>query len=302
MTKKCMYSKNKLTLISGLISGVFIGYKIYKKIIRGQRKVWFKDKVIVITGASTGIGKTYANAFAKLGANLVITARSTEKLLELSEELQEKYNIKVLPITCDVSDEESVKNMISKSLEYFNHIDILINNAGVGSYGYFNDADLKDMRQIMEINYWGMVYCTKYVLPSMIEKGQGKIINVSSVLGKIAIPTMAVYSSSKFAMNGFSNGLRGEVKKYGIDVLVICPTSTKTQFVSNSFDSDKFKLGNKLGMTAERVAKETINAILDNKREHVLGLGENIGVLVNDLAPSIISKVMEMAPKFMIKE
>lgn len=301
MLKKCMCSKNKLTLISGLLSGVFIGYKVYKKIIRGQRKAWFKDKVVLITGASSGIGKEYAHSFAKLGSNLVITARSTEKLLELSEELQEKYNVKVLPITCDVSDEESVKNMISKSLEYFNQIDILINNAGVGSYGYFNDSDLKDMRQIMEINYWGMIYCTKHVLPSMLKRGQGKIINVSSVLGKIAIPAMAVYSSSKFAMNGFSESLRGEVKKYGIDILVVCPTTTKTEFATNAFDSNKFKLG-KIGMTSERVAKETINAILDGKKEHILGMGENIGVFVNNLAPSIIDKVMELSSKFMLKE
>mgnify|MGYP001607131467 FL=1 len=304
MNKNLDCLKSRLSIASGIILALVSAYKVYKKITINQKKIWFKNKVILITGASTGIGKSYAETFAKLGSNLILAARSTDKIEELASELKMKYNVEVLAITTDVSDEDSVKNLMAKSFEHFSHIDILINNAGIGSYGYFHEGDIHEMRKIMEVNYWGMVYCTKAILPSMIKRGQGKIINVSSVLGKIAVPTMAVYSSSKFAMNGFSNALRAEVRKFGIDVNVICQTSTKTEFVNNSFDTGKFKLSNtaKFWMSSDRVAKETVETILDNKREHILGFGENLGIAFNDFAPSIVDKVLAIAPKFMIKE
>ncbi|MFN8673307.1 MAG: SDR family oxidoreductase [Candidatus Sericytochromatia bacterium] len=296
--------KTKAIAGASILGLLFLGYKIYKKVSLNKKRIWFKNKVILITGASSGIGKTYAETFAKLGSNLVLAARSVDKLEELAEELRTKYSIDVITVKTDVSDENSVKDLAAKALEHFNHIDILINNAGIGSYGYFHDGDITDMRKMMEVNYWGMIYCTKAILPSMIKNGHGKIINISSLVGKIAMPTMSVYSSTKFAMNGFSNALRAEVKRFGVDVLVVCPTGTKTEFVNNSFDKGKFKLSNTANfwMSPNRVANETIDAILDNKREHILGFAENVSSKFNDIAPTIVDKVLALAPKFMVKE
>lgn len=276
-------------------------YKLLKTISRPSKKEKLKGSSVIITGASAGIGKAYAFAFAEQGCDLILAARSKEKIDSLAEEIRQKYNVKVLSVPTDVSDEEQAKNLINIALEQFDHIDILINNAGIGSYGYIHETSISDMKKIMDVNFWGMVHCTHSILPSMIRRRKGRIVNVSSVVGKIALPTMGAYSATKFAMKGFSDSLRVEMKKYGIGVTVICPTSTKTDFVGNAFDGNKLK-DDIFGMSSERVAKETINAILDNKREHILGIGENIGVTINSNFPNLIDNVLTLAPKFILKE
>ncbi|MFN8578112.1 MAG: SDR family oxidoreductase [Candidatus Sericytochromatia bacterium] len=276
-------------------------YKLLKTISRPSKKEKLKGSSVIITGASAGIGKAYAFAFAEQGCDLILAARSKEKIDSLAEEIRQKYNVKVLSVPTDVSDEEQAKNLINIALEQFDHIDILINNAGIGSYGYIHETSISDMKKIMDVNFWGMVHCTHSILPSMIRRRKGRIVNVSSVVGKIALPTMGAYSATKFAMEGFSDSLRVEMKKYGIGVTVICPTSTKTDFVGNAFDGNKLK-DDIFGMSSERVAKETINAILDNKREHILGIGENIGVTINSNFPNLIDNVLTLAPKFILKE
>ena len=156
----------------------------------------------------------------------------------------------------------------------------------------------------MDINYWGMVYCTHAVLPSMISRGSGKIINISSVAGKIGTPAMANYAATKHAMNGFSDALRAEVAKYGIQVNVICPTSTKTSIVMNSANNSavKFDPKNYPGMTPERVSKETMNAILDNKPEHVIGFLENIGIAINKISPATVNNTLKHTIRFIFKD
>lgn len=298
MTKN---NDNKSLNLASIAMAGYGAYKLYKVASRKKKKENLKDNVVIITGASAGIGKAYAYAFAEQGCTVVLAARSKDKIDTLAQELKDKYNIKTLAVQTDVSIEEEAKNLIETTLEHFDYIDILINNAGVAGYSYIHETSLDDMKQIMDINYWGMVYCTHYALPSMIRRRKGKIVNVSSVVGKRAMPVMGAYSASKFAMEGFSESLRVEVKKYGIDVNVICPTTTKTDLVDNAFDGDNMKIKS-FGMSSERVAKETINAILDNKREHILGLGENIGLKINDVFPELVDNVLTLAPKFMLKE
>jgi len=290
--------------LQGIATLALVGYGAYKLLktaTRSSKKEKLKGSVVIITGASAGIGKAYAYAFAEQGCDLVLAARSKEKIDILADEIRQKYNVKVLSVPTDVSIEEQAKNLINISLEQFDHIDILINNAGIGSYGYIHETSVNDMKKIMDVNFWGMVHCTHAILPSMIRRRKGRIVNVSSVVGKMAMPVMGPYSATKFAMEGFSDSLRIEMKKYGIGVTVICPTSTKTEFVTNAIDGNNLRIDS-IGMTSERVAKETINAILDNKREHILGLGENIGITINNTFPNIIDNVLTLAPKFMLKE
>ena len=207
----------------------------------------------------------------------------------------------MLAIKTDVSMQQQAENFINQTLEHFDHIDILIHNAGIAGYSYINNSNLEDIQKIMNTNYWDMVYCIHSCLPSMIRSRKGKIVNISSIVRKRAMPLMGAYSASKFAIEGFSESLEAEVKNFGIDVIVICPTTTKTNFVNNAFEGDDLK-PKLIGMSSERVAKETINAILDNKREHILGFGENVGLKINNLLPSFVDNLLTLAPKFLLKE
>lgn len=292
---------NKLKNIAKLAVIGYGIYKVFKTSVRPAKREKLKDSVIVITGASAGIGKSYAYAFAEEGCNLVLASRSKAKLETIAEDIKQKYNVKVIIAPTDVADENQCKNLINIALEQFDHIDILINNAGVGAYGYIHTTNVDDMKKIMDTNFWGMVHCIHAVLPSMIRRRKGRIVNVSSVVGKIAMPAMGAYSATKFAMEGFSDSLRIEMKKFGIGVTVICPTTTKTEFVENAVEGNNLKIDS-FGMSSERVAKETINAILDDKRDHILGIGENIGVKINNTFPTLVDNVLTLAPKFILKE
>jgi len=293
---------NLLLLAAAAVPLAVAGYKAFKKVARKSLRKSLKDQVVVITGASTGIGKAYAIAFAREGAKIVLAARSTDKIAELAREINRKYNVETLAVTTDVAKEEDAREMIEKALDRFGHIDILINNAGIATYGYFHNNNMEDLKKIMDVNFWGAVYCTHAVIPAMISRGRGKIVNISSFVGKRAVPVMAGYSASKYAMGGFSESLRVEVKKYGIDVTVIYPTSTRTEIVNNALDKEKIKFGANIGMTSDRVARETVNAILDNKRDHVIGIGENIALSINNTFPSFVDTVMRIAPKLMIND
>jgi len=285
-------------LLLELIPLTFASYFVYKKISHNIKRKNLKGQVVVITGASEGIGKEYAHAFAKEKCNLVLASRSKDKLEKLALEIKEKYLVEVLIVQTDVSKESDANNLIEKTLERFEHIDILINNAGIASFDYFSQSNIEISKKIMDTNFWGMIYCTKAVLPSMIKKASGKIVNISSYLGKRAMPAASVYSASKFAINGFSESLRVEVKKYGIDICVICPTATKTEFVNNAQKVSKIKYGiDSMAMSPKRVAKETINAILDRKREHVIGSTEKMGLVLNNICPSLMDKILENMPK-----
>ncbi len=295
---------SKVKMIAGIATAACVAYKAYKVFSRPAKLKKLKDQVVVITGASEGIGKAYADDFAKAGAKLVLAARRKEKLEETAKELKEKYNIETLAVVTDVSKEHDCINLIEQALEHFGHVDILINNAGTATYEFFHKENVDNLKRIMDINYWGMVYCTHAVLPSMISRGSGKIINISSVAGKIGTPAMANYAATKHAMNGFSDALRAEVAKYGIQVNVICPTSTKTSIVMNSANNSavKFDPKNYPGMTPERVSKETMNAILDNKPEHVIGFLENIGIAINKISPATVNNTLKHTIRFIFKD
>jgi short-subunit dehydrogenase len=302
--------KNKLPKLDFKLLGIVtaavplaaLGFKALRTLARKSRRKSLRDQVVVITGASTGIGKSYAIALAREGAKIVLAARTASKIEELAEEIKVKYNVETLAVPTDVSKEEEARNLIERALDRFGHIDILINNAGIATYGYFHNNNIEDLKKIMDVNFWGAVYCTHAVIPSMITRGKGKIVNISSFVGKRAVPVMAGYSASKYALGGFSESLRVEVKKYGIDVTVIYPTSTRTEIVNNALDTGKIKFGANVGMTSDRVARETINAILDNKRDHVIGIGENIALSINNRFPSLVDRVLTVAPRLLINE
>ncbi len=188
----------------------------------------FKDKVVLITGASSGIGQRLAIDLAARGATVVGCGRSLERLQETANELK-RYSSSSTVHVCDVSSPQQVKETVEKVVSQFGKIDILINNAGFGLYQSFADIPLDAIESMVRTNFLGAVYCAKEVLPSMIARRSGHIINISSVAGKIGTPYMAAYCSTKFALIGLSESLYHELRPHGIHVSVICPGPVRTK-------------------------------------------------------------------------
>lgn len=196
----------------------------------------FKDRLVLITGASSGIGKETAIEFAKQGSNLVLVARREDKLNLLAKELLSKFDIDVLACPCDVSRREQVRAMTETVFEKFGSVDVLVNNAGFAIYGSVSDLTIDEIESQMNTNYFGMVYCTKNILPHMLKKDSGHIVNVASVAASFGLPGIASYCASKFAMLGFSEGLKHELKGTKVGVTVVSPIMVRTNF----FDDPSF--------------------------------------------------------------
>lgn len=189
----------------------------------------FDNQVVLITGASSGIGRCLAVDFAKTGAVVVGCGRSPEKLESTLNEIR-SISPSSLMLPCDVGSREQVQSMVDRVLQEFGRVDILINNAGIGMRKPFAETEIETVEEIMRTNYLGMIYCTHAVLPSMIARRSGHIVNVSSVAGLVGFLNIAAYCASKFAMNGFSESLYYELKPHGIHVSVICPGPVRTEF------------------------------------------------------------------------
>ncbi|KQC02168.1 SDR family oxidoreductase [Pedobacter sp. Hv1] len=262
----------------------------------------FQNKVVVITGASSGIGKALAEELAKRGANLVLGARQYVTLCEITAELEAKYQVKALAVQADVSKEEDCEQLIKQTLVTFGQIDVLINNAGLSMRALFNDLDLAVIRNLMDVNFWGTVYCTKYALPAIL-KTKGSIIGVSSIAGYRGLPGRTGYSSSKFAMNGFMESLRTELLKTGVHVMVACPGFTTSNIRVAALAKDGAAHGEtsmeegKM-MSAEEVAVRISDGILKRKRTLVMTGQGKLAVWMNKLFPAFTDKkVFELFAK-----
>jgi short-subunit dehydrogenase len=227
-----------------------------------------QNKVVLITGASNGIGRQLALDLARRGAVVIGCGRSIARLKDTLKEVRQLSPTSLM-IGCDVGDAEQVKGMVGKVHGDFAKIDILINNAGIGMRQPFVDMPLETIEEIVRTNYLGMIYCTHEVLPSMIAQGSGHIVNISSVAGKIGMLNMAAYCGSKFAMNGFSESLYHELKPLGIDVSVICPGPVRTDFARDFRDREPRAPAN-LVVTTEAVCQEVMRAIEKKKFEIVM--------------------------------
>jgi len=238
-----------------------------------MKDLYFKNKVVVITGASSGIGSACALQCAKEGAHVVIAARSNDKLEHTANEIVSKGG-HVLIVNADVSSEDECKNIINKTIDKFGKIDILINNAGISMRAMFEDVQPAVIKKLMDINFYGMLYCTKYALPHILKEG-GSIVGVSSLAGIAPLPGRTGYSASKHAMNGFLRTLRVEHLKDNLHVLIVHPgfTSSNIRFTALNKDGlpqkesprDESQM-----MSSKEVAQHIIKAIKKRKREIVL--------------------------------
>ncbi|MGQ1787083.1 MULTISPECIES: SDR family oxidoreductase [unclassified Saccharicrinis] len=232
-----------------------------------------QNKVVIITGASSGIGLALAKEFSRRGSKLVLAARSADKLKQVGEELK-SAGTEVISVTTDVSKEEDCKKLVEKSVEVFGRIDVLINNAGLSMRALFKDVDLSVLKQLMDVNFWGTVYCTKYALPYLLES-KGSVTGISSIAGFIGLPARSGYSASKYAMHGFLETLRVENLKNGLHVLIAAPGFTASNIRKTALTNDGSQQGetprkeDKM-MTAEEVALRVANAIKKRKATLIL--------------------------------
>ncbi len=233
------------------------------------------NKVVVITGASSGIGKALAEEYASKGWNLVLAARRIDRLKEI--ELRFK-NVEVYPVKTDVTVESDCKNLIDSAIGKFGKIDVLINNAGISMRASTIDVDMDVLRKVMDVNFWGTVYCTKYALPHLLAS-KGSLVGVMSVGGYVGLPARSGYSASKFAMRGFLDSVRVEHRRSGLHVLVAAPGFTTSEIRKWALKADGTQQGgtprneNKM-MSAEDCAYYIYKAVKRRRRKLILTFWE----------------------------
>ncbi|WP_413666763.1 SDR family oxidoreductase [Mucilaginibacter sp. Mucisp86] len=254
------------------------------------------DKVVIITGASSGIGKSLAYECAKRGAHVVLAARQYVTLCQVTEKLQQEYKIKALAIQCDVTVEDDCKQLIKQTLTTFGKVDVLINNAGMSMRSLFKDADLNVLKTLMDVNFWGTVYCTKYALPEII-KTKGSIVGVSSIAGYKGLPGRSGYSASKFAMNGFLDSLRVENLKTGIHVLTACPGFTASNIRNTALNSEGKQQGESTleeqkMMSSDEVAKIIADGIENRSRTLIMTGQGKLTVALSKFVPAFLDKMV----------
>jgi dehydrogenase/reductase SDR family protein 7B len=254
-----------------------------------------RNKVVIITGASSGIGKALAFAFGRQGSKIVITGRDGSKLENTKTELTLE-GIDTLSIVADVSIELDNKKVVDKTIVHFGKIDVLINNAGITMRALFNDVETDVIKKVMDINFYGMVYATKYALPEII-KAQGSVIGISSIAGYRGLPGRTGYSASKFALQGFLESLRTELLKQNVHVLVACPGFTTSNIRNTALSADGQIQGESPRdeakmMTAETVADYIYKATVNRKRDLVLTAQGKLTVLLNKFFPAFMDKMV----------
>jgi len=251
----------------------------------------FKNNVVVITGASSGIGEAAALKFAKKGANVVLVARRKEKLLEVEKKIS-NHSGSSLICQCDVSNKEQVEKMAKNVLETYGRIDVLVNNAGFVIYGKVNELSTDEIVAQMETNYFGMIYCTKAFLPQMLEQHSGHFVNVASIGASFSAPGVASYCATKYAMLGFSEGLKHELYDTGVGLTVVSPIMVRTPLFDHpSFENfSKFSTG--ISLSSETVAKAIIKASNSSRLEIVVPSVARAGIWFKQTFPYFINPVV----------
>ncbi len=247
---------------------------------------------ILITGASSGIGRAVAEQTAAAGASLILAARSGDKLAELAERLRERGTTPI-PVAADVTVSEDRQRLLDVATDRLGGLDVLINNAGVAGWGHFVEATEDLLRQIMEVNFFAPAELIRLAIPVLAQGVQPAIVNVASMCGRRALPAWSEYSASKYALVGFSDALRGELVRFGIDVLVVLPGLTRSDLGRNLLrDAGRLKLDFSKGMAPATVAAGILDALRRNRKETVLGGDAKWMLRLNRWMPWLVDRLL----------
>ncbi len=254
----------------------------------------FRDKSVLVTGAASGIGRATALAFAAEGANLIIADINEEGLKSVAEEI-ERLGRSALWVRTDVSRPDEVAALAQISIKEAGGVDVLMNNAGVGLVALIRDMDLADWEWILGINLWGAIYMIYHLLPQMIERGSGHIINLASGAGLVATPILGAYSTTKFALVGLSEAMRAELAVHNIGVSVVCPGVIRTPILQTTKVkglSPKVKeIPEWIGTTPEKAAKAIVKGVKRNQARIIITPSMKILAIVNRLLPGLVRAV-----------
>ncbi|MCX6295733.1 MAG: SDR family oxidoreductase [Bacteroidetes bacterium] len=256
-----------------------------------------KNKVVWITGASSGIGEALSKAFALEGAKLILSARRTEELQRVKQSLDlPDQDVLILPM--DLSDSSKTNELAQQVINKFGRIDILVNNGGISQRSLTMETSLEIDRKIMEINFFGTIALTKSVLPFMIKQKSGHIVVVSSIAGKFGFYFRSAYSASKHALHGFFESLRMEIQNSNVNVLIVCPGKIKTNISLNAITSSGSRNNNmeeshEKGLSAEKCAQQILDGIKKNKEEIFVGGKELKAIWVKQFFPKLFSKLIK---------
>lgn len=253
-----------------------------------------KDKTVVITGASSGIGEAMAKVYASMGAKVVLGARHADKLEALCRSIEQQGGRAAWCAT-DVTRPEDCKRLIDTAVEHFGGIDVMICNAGISMRALFDDVDLDVLHRLMDVNFWGTVYCTKYALP-YLQKSHGSLVGISSVAGIHGLPGRTGYSASKFAMTGFLETIRIENLKKGVHVMVACPGFTASNVRFSALTANGSQQGatprkEEKMMTAEQVARIVARGIARRKRLCLMEIEGRATHFVKKFAPELVDRL-----------
>jgi short-subunit dehydrogenase len=305
MAKKASISMSQTAAWAAAGVGVLLaGSAIYREIT----KYSIRNKVVVVTGGSRGLGLVLARKLASKGARLALCARSGDHLSAAMSELKAK-GAEVIAISADLQMREQAEDMITKVIAHYGRVDVLINNAGIVQVGPMEAMTIDDFETAMKSNFWAPLYTILAALPHFRRQGEGRILNITSIGGKIAVPHLLPYSASKFALTGLSEGLHAELKKYNIHVTTIVPHLMRTGSprnitVKGNHEAEYawFKLSDSSPLLSQDVntaASKIIHALEYGVSEEILALTAKIATIAKGFAPGWVSALMTLADKFL---
>jgi len=250
-------------------------------------------KVVVVTGASMGIGEAIAKIFADRGAGIVLLSRDAGRAEAARQRIG--HAERTVALACDVRHREEIDRVVGLTMHHFNRIDVWINNAGRGHLGSLRNTDMAAVRDTFETNLFAAMGAMQAVIPIMKQQGSGTIINISSVAGHVPLPYHSVYSGTKFALNAIGKGSRIELKKYGINVLTVCPGYVQTDFATNAIrggEQKQVRPSAIRGISPERVARAVLRGYLQGKREVVVPWFMHPMIKLYQLFPGVVERGM----------
>ena len=266
-----------------------------------------QGQVALITGGSRGLGLLLAREFGHAGCTVAICARDAEELARAQDWLRREGLIEVQTVVCDMTDPEQVGRMVAEVAARQGRVDILVNNAGIIMAGPATEMTRQDYERCMDLMFWGVYNGTEAVLPAMLARGQGRIVNITSVGGKVSVPHLLPYCCAKFAATAYSEGMRAALVRKGIVVTTIAPGEMRT----GSFGAAEFKGRQEqeftwfsvsdslpfLSLDAERAARQIVAAVKQNRAERILGLPAQLGARFNGLFPATTAKLLALVDR-----